>query len=234
MKVDILAIGVHPDDLELCAAGTILRHIDQGSTVAICDLTAGELGSRGSGPLRLKEASSSAQILGVVDRVNAGMADGFFERNETNIKTLANIIRKYQPEIVLANAIYDRHPDHGRASKLISDACFYSGLIKIELEHPKPWRPKAVYHYIQDRMMVPDLVVDVTDYVDQKFESILAYRSQFFDPASKEVDTPISGKDFLEYIKASMRVMGRYVGVPYAEGFKVERPAGVNNLLDLQ
>lgn len=238
MKVDILAIGVHPDDVELCASGTILKHLDLGYTVAICDLTQGELGTRGSGPLRLQEAEKAKQILGISHRENLGMADGFFQHNEENIKKIAKVIRKYKPEIVLANAVTDRHPDHGRASKLISDACFYAGLVKIETRDDEglihsAWRPKAVYHYIQDRNLKADFVVDITQYLDKKIESIMAYSSQFFDPESKEPETPISSKAFIDYMKAKNRAYGRDIGAEYAEAFTVERNMGVKNLFDL-
>lgn len=238
MKVDILAIGVHPDDVELCASGTILKHLDLGYTVAICDLTQGELGTRGSGPLRLQEAEKAKQILGISHRENLGMADGFFQHNEENIKKIVTIIRKYKPEIVLANAVTDRHPDHGRASKLISDACFYAGLVKIETRDDEgliqsAWRPKAVYHYIQDRNLKADFVVDITQYLDKKIESIMAYSSQFFDPESKEPETPISSKAFIDYMKAKNRAYGRDIGAEYAEAFTVERNIGVKNLFDL-
>ncbi|MBK9744066.1 MAG: bacillithiol biosynthesis deacetylase BshB1 [Saprospiraceae bacterium] len=238
MKVDILAIGVHPDDVELCASGTILKHLDLGYTVAICDLTQGELGTRGSGPLRLQEAEKAKQILGISHRENLGMADGFFQHNEENIKKIAKVIRKYKPEIVLANAVTDRHPDHGRASKLISDACFYAGLVKIETRDDEgliqsAWRPKAVYHYIQDRNLKADFVVDITQYLDKKIESIMAYSSQFFDPESKEPETPISSKAFIDYMKAKNRAYGRDIGAEYAEAFTVERNIGVKNLFDL-
>ncbi|MFZ1581643.1 MAG: bacillithiol biosynthesis deacetylase BshB1 [Saprospiraceae bacterium] len=238
MKVDILAIGVHPDDVELCASGTILKHLDLGYTVAICDLTQGELGTRGSGPLRLQEADKAKQILGISHRENLGMADGFFQHNEENIKKIAKVIRKYKPEIVLANAVTDRHPDHGRASKLISDACFYAGLVKIETRDDEgliqsAWRPKAVYHYIQDRNLKADFVVDITQYLDKKIESIMAYSSQFFDPESKEPETPISSKAFIDYMKAKNRAYGRDIGAEYAEAFTVERNMGVKNLFDL-
>lgn len=238
MKVDILAIGVHPDDVELCASGTILKHLDLGYIVVICDLTQGELGTRGSGPLRLQEADKAKQILGISHRENLGMADGFFQHNEENIKKIAKVIRKYKPEIVLANAVTDRHPDHGRASKLISDACFYAGLVKIETRDDEgliqsAWRPKAVYHYIQDRNLKADFVVDITQYLDKKIESIMAYSSQFFDPESKEPETPISSKAFIDYMKAKNRAYGRDIGAEYAEAFTVERNMGVKNLFDL-
>ena len=228
----------NPDDVELCASGTILKHLDLGYTVAICDLTQGELGTRGSGPLRLQEAEKAKQILGISHRENLGMADGFFQHNEENIKKIAKVIRKYKPEIVLANAVTDRHPDHGRASKLISDACFYAGLVKIETRDDEgliqsAWRPKAVYHYIQDRNLKADFVVDITQYLDKKIESIMAYSSQFFDPESKEPETPISSKAFIDYMKAKNRAYGRDIGAEYAEAFTVERNMGVKNLFDL-
>jgi N-acetylglucosamine malate deacetylase 1 len=238
MKIDILAIGVHPDDVELSCAGTILKHIAQGKTVGILDLTIGELGSRGSGALRLIEADNAGKVLGVKFRENIGLADGFFENNKESQLEIIKIIRKYQPEVVLANAIKDRHPDHGRASKLISDACFYSGLIKIETElegvKQDKWRPKAVYHYIQDRFLKPDFVVDVTPFVDQKIEAIKCFSSQFFDPNSTEPQTPISGEQFFDFIKGRMMQFGREIGVDYAEGFTAERYIGVEDVMGLK
>lgn len=237
-KIDILAIGVHPDDIELCAAGTILKHLELGYRVALCDLTQGELGTRGSGPLRLVEAENAKNILGIEYRENLGMADGFFQQNEENTRKIIEVIRKYQPEIVLANAISDRHPDHGRASKLISDACFYSGLPKIQTitsagNQQAAWRPKAVYHYIQDRNLKADFVVDITPYMEQKLATILAYSSQFYISDKGEPETPISSKSFIEFIKAKNRAYGREIGVDFAEGFTVERNIGVQNLFDL-
>ena len=238
MKVDILAIGVHPDDIELCCSGTLIKHIDAGKSVAILDLTHGELGTRGSGPIRLKEAAVAADRMGLVARENVGLADGFFQYGEHAIRAIVPFIRKYRPDIVLCNAVHDRHPDHGRASKLVSDACFYSGLLKVHTEdetgQPQDrWRPQAVYHYIQDRFMKPDVVVDITPYFDRKLDTIRAYASQFYDPNSSEPASPISSKDFLDYIEAQDRVMGRYIGVTYAEGFVTERPMGVSSLFDL-
>lgn len=238
MKIDILAIGAHPDDIELSASGTLFRHIDMGYSVALCDLTQGELGTRGSGPLRLQEAEAAKKIFGAVARENLGMKDGFFLHNEENMIKIIRVIRKYQPEIILANAIYDRHPDHGKASKLISDACFFAGLIKIQTEDESghtqhPWRPKAVYHYIQDRNIKADLVVDISSYMDKKIESIMAYGSQFFNPDSDEPETPISSKAFIDFIKAKNKSYARDIGVEYAEAFTVERNIGVKNLFDL-
>ena len=223
--------------MELSCAGTILKHIELGKTVGILDLTLGELGTRGNATLRTQEAMRAASILGVSVREQLNMADGFFENNETNQRLIIEVIRKYQPELILCNAISDRHPDHGRAAKLTSDACFYSGLLKVETKEnntlQKPWRPKAVYHYIQDNFIEPDFVIDVTPYNDKKMESIMAYSSQFFDPNSKEPQTPISSKNFIDYINAKARLFGRSINVDFAEGFTVNRYMGVNNLFDL-
>lgn len=238
MKLDILAIGVHPDDVELSCSGTILKHIAQGKKVGILDLTIGELGSRGSGELRLIEAKNAAKVLGVEVRENLGLADGFFRNDKESQAEIIKIIRKYKPEIVLANAIKDRHPDHGRAAKLISEACFYSGLVKIETAlngiNQDKWRPTAVYHYIQDRFIKPDFVVDVTAFVDKKIEAIQCFKSQFFDPNSNEPKTPISGEEFLDFIKARMMQYGREINVKYAEGFTSEKYIGVEDLLTLK
>lgn len=238
MKVDILAIGVHPDDIELGASGTLIKHISMGHTVGLCDLTQGELGTRGSAELRLIEAENSRQLMGAEFRVNLGMRDGLFEYSEINILKIISVIRKCQPEIVLANAITDRHPDHGRASKLISDACFYAGLLKIETHDEtgkvqEPWRPKSVYHYIQDRNIKADLVVDITGFMDKKIECIMAFSSQFYDPKSDEPETPISSKSFFDSVVAKNRAYAREINVEYGEGFTVERNIGVNSLFSI-
>jgi bacillithiol biosynthesis deacetylase BshB1 len=237
MKVDILAIGIHPDDVELSCSGTLARHIAMGKKAGILDLTRGELGTRGNAQLRTAEAMKAASILGVEFRTQLNFSDGFFESNEQHIKVLIEQIRKHQPEIILCNAINDRHPDHGRAAKLVADACFYSGLVKIETVYDKqiqkPWRPKAVYHYIQDNYIHPDFVVDVTDFIEKKREAIMAFSSQFYDPDSKEPETPISTKEFQEVIYAKMSQWGRAINVRYAEGFTVNRYPGVNSLFDL-
>ncbi len=236
-KLDILAIGVHPDDVELGCSGTLLKSIAQGKNVGILDLTQGELGTRGSGELRLIEAKNAAKIQGIEVRENLGMADGFFENNKEHQIKIIEILRKYQPDIVLANAFKDRHPDHGRAGKLISEACFYSGLRKIETnykgESQKSWRPKFIYHYIQDRYIEPDFVLDISDFVDKKLEAIMAFSSQFYNPESKEPESPISSENFIENIKGRWSNFGRIINVDYAEGFTVERPIGVNDLNDL-
>ncbi len=239
MKLDILAIGVHPDDVELSAAGTILKHIALGKTVGILDLTRGELGTRGSATIRTEEATKAAKILGLTVREQLTMADGFFENNEQHIKQIITVLRKYQPEIVLCNAISDRHPDHGRSAKLVADACFYSGLVKINTVDEynttqQPWRPKAVYHYIQDQFIEPYFVIDITAYMDKKMEAILAYSSQFYDPNSKEPETPISTKNFMDNVKGKSSLLGRAINCEHAEGFTVNRYIGVENLFDLR
>jgi bacillithiol biosynthesis deacetylase BshB1 len=230
MKVDILAFGAHPDDVELSASATLLKHIHQGKKVALVDLTEGELGSRGTVETRYEEAKAASKILGIEDRVNLKMADGFFEHSKENLLKIVEQIRYFKPEIVLA--------DHGKGSKLVSDACFLAGLVKIKTnlngEDQLPHRPKVVYHYIQDRYIKPDFVVDVTGFEEQKFESIRAYKTQFFDPNSTEPQTPISGKDFFEFLKGRMSEFGRSIGAQYAEGFTVERLISVDNFFDLK
>ena len=238
MKLDILAFGAHPDDVELGCAGTILKEIALGKTVGIVDLTRGELGTRGSADLRDQEAAASAQILGVAVRENLRFRDGFFANDEAHKLEVIKMIRKYQPEIVLCNAIEDRHIDHGKGSQLVSDACFLSGLMKIETQldgqTQQAWRPKLVYHYIQWKDIKPDFVVDITGFTDTKVASILAYRSQFYDPNSTEPESPITSKNFLESLNYRSRDFGRLVGVEHAEGFTVERYLAVNSLWDLK
>lgn len=233
MKLDILAFGAHPDDVEISASGTILKHIESGYKCGIIDLTHGELGTRGSGELRLKEAAKAKEILGIEMRENLGFADGFFSIDKEHQLPIIEMIRRYRPEIVLANSVHDRHPDHGRAAKLVAESCFLSGLIKIETGQ-EAWRPKAVYHYIQDEYIQPDLTIDITPYFDKKIESILAYSSQFYDPNSDEPNTPISGKDFLDFLKGRAQVVGRPIGASLGEGFTAARNLGVNDLFDLQ
>jgi bacillithiol biosynthesis deacetylase BshB1 len=238
MKLDILAFGAHPDDVELGCSGTILKEISLGKTVGIIDLTRGELGTRGSAEIRDQEANDAAKILGVSVRENLNMRDGFFVNDEKHQLEVIKMIRKYQPEIVLCNAIDDRHIDHGKGSKLVSDACFLSGLLKIETidegKIQKPWRPKLVYHYIQWKNIVPHFVVDITGFTDTKTKAILAYSSQFYDPNSKEPESPISSKNFLESLNYRSRDLGRLTGVEHAEGFTVERYLAVNSLGDLK
>lgn len=238
MKLDILAVGVHPDDIELACSGTLLKHIALGKKVGLLDLTRGELGSRGSADIRDQEAENARKLMGVSIRENTKMADGFFSHTEENLRKIINVIRAYQPEIVLANSLEDRHPDHGRAAKLTADACFLSGLVRIKTERDgkqqDKWRPKAVYHYIQDYHLKPDFVVDITSVIEQKMELILTYKSQFYNPEDTSPLTPISGKDFLDFIYARARDFGRPASVEYAEAFNVARTPMVSNLFDLK
>lgn len=237
MKLDILAFGAHPDDVELSAAGTLINQIKLGNKCGIVDLTKGELGTRGSSDERMKEAEKSTQILGIHVRENLGMSDGFFESNKENQVKIIEIIRKYQPEVILCNAITDRHIDHGRGSNLVSDAAFLSGLVKIETMNngatQEAWRPRAVYHYIQDRFLSPDFVVDISNSIETKVDAIMAYSSQFYNPNSTEPETAISSKEFLEFLRGRWMEMGRPAGFQYAEGFTVERFPGIKNILSL-
>ena len=239
MKLDILVFGAHPDDAELGAGGTIAKEIAQGKKVGIVDLTRGELGTRGSAEIRSEEADASAKILGISVRENLGFADGFFTNDKEHQLEVIKMIRKFRPEIVLCNAVDDRHIDHGRGAKLVHDACFLSGLVKIEtfLENDKKkqlvWRPKNVYHYIQWKNLEPDFVVDVTGFLNKKKEAILAYSSQFHDPKSSEPETPISSVNFLDSVEYRARDLGRLVGVDHAEGFTTEKQIAVKNLDDI-
>jgi bacillithiol biosynthesis deacetylase BshB1 len=238
MKLDILAIGAHPDDVELGCGATLAKEVANGKKIGILDLTRGELGTRGSAKIRDKESAEAAKILGVAFRTNMDFADGFFINDKTHQMELIKMIRKYQPEIVICNAIDDRHIDHAKGSKLASDACFLSGLIKIETEYEGKtqthWRPKHVYHYIQWNNLKPDIVVDVSNYINQKLEAVLAYKTQFYDPNSNAPETPISSKNFTDSIIYRARDLGRLVGVEYGEGFTVERYPAVDSLFDLK
>lgn len=236
--IDVLAFGAHPDDVELSASGTLLRHKAAGYSTGIVDLTEGELGSRGTVDSRYEEAAKAAEILGLSARVNLRMPDGFFTHSEENLRLVVEQIRRFRPRIVLANSFSDRHPDHGKGGKLVSDACFLAGLRRVktswEGKTQEAYRPQAVYHYIQDRMIEPDFVIDVSAFAEQKFASIKAYKTQFWDPDSSEPTTPISGKEFFEFLEGRMAGFGRTIGVRYAEGFTVERTPGVNDLFDLK
>lgn len=237
MKLDILAFGAHPDDVELGCAGTLAKEISLGKKVGIIDLTRGELGTRGTAQTRDEEAAEASRILGVPVRENLNFRDGFFINDEAHQLEIIKIIRKYQPEIVLCNAVTDRHIDHGKGSKLVSDACFLSGLSKIETEldgeKQMHYRPKLVYHYIQWQNIEPDFVVDISGFIDVKMESVKAYKTQFYDPNSKEPTTPITSKNFLNSIEYRAMDLGRLVGVQHAEGFTVERYLTVNSLANL-
>lgn len=237
MKVDILAFAAHPDDIELASSGTVLKHIEMGYTVGIVDLTQGELGSRGSAEIRSQESSESAKILGISFRKNLKLKDGFFEINEQSLSLVIQEIRSAEPKIVLANSLSDRHPDHGRASQLISRACFLSGLPKI-ITHQNnvpqnPHRPKSVFHYIQDYNIGPDFIVDITNQYDRKMKSILAFKSQFYNPneSQNEPITPISSKEFMDFLEGRALEFGRLIGTKYGEGFKVDRPIGIDDLM---
>ncbi|SHH68249.1 bacillithiol biosynthesis deacetylase BshB1 [Winogradskyella jejuensis] len=237
MKLDILAFGAHPDDVELGCGAVLAKEVENGKSVGIIDLTRGELGTRGTEQTRDEEATNAAKILGIAVRENLGFADGFFVNDKKHQIEIIKMIRKYRPEIVLCNAIEDRHIDHGKGSKLVSDACFLSGLVKIETELDgviqDNWRPKVVYHYIQWKDIKPDFVVDVSGFMDKKMEAVLAYKTQFYNPKSSEPETPISSKNFTDSIAYRARNLGRLIGVEYAEGFTTERYAAVDSLFDL-
>jgi N-acetylglucosamine malate deacetylase 1 len=240
MKLDILAIGAHPDDVELGCGATIAKEIANGKTVGIIDLTRGELGTRGTAETRDSEANEAAKILNIPVRINMEFADGFFANDKTHQIELIKMIRKFKPEIVLCNAIEDRHIDHGKGSQLVSDACFLSGLLKVETKsddegrRQEPWRPKHVYHYIQWKNIEPDFVVDVSGFIDKKMEAVLTYKTQFFDANSKAPETPISSRNFTDSIIYRARDLGRLIGVEHAEGFTVERYVAVDTLFNLK
>ncbi|ROI02511.1 bacillithiol biosynthesis deacetylase BshB1 [Kaistella haifensis] len=233
MKVDVLAIGAHPDDVELGCGGTLAKLISEGKKVAIVDLTQGELGTRGTNFTRAEEAAEASKILGISARENLKMKDGFIQNSEEYQMKIVTMIRKYQPEIVLSNAIDDRHPDHAKASKLVSDACFLSGLVKIETvlegNNQQPWRPKHIFNYIQWKNITPDFVIDITDFMQKKIDACLAYKTQFYDPNSTEPMTPIATKDFLESLTYRAQDLGRLSGVDFAEGFTTEKLIALKN-----
>jgi len=237
MKLDILAFGAHPDDVELSCSGTIAKEVGKGRKVGVIDLTRGELGTRGTAETRDREAADAAKILGLSARENLKFKDGFFVNNEEHQLEIIKMLRKYKPEIVFCNAIDDRHIDHGKGSSLVSDACFLSGLLKIETKEEgakqEPWRPKLVYHYIQWKNITPDIAVDITGYMDIKLKSVKAYRTQFFDKNSNEPATPISSDNFYDSITYRARDLGRLIGKEYAEGFTVERYPAVDSIFDL-
>lgn len=237
MKIDVLAFSAHPDDVELACSGTILLLAQEGKKVGLIDLTRGELGTRGTPEIRLQEASAASGILGAVFRENLNLADGFFLNDKEHQLPVIRAIRKYRPEIILCNAVADRHPDHGRAAALISTSFFLAGLAKVETweddRMQQPWKTRVIYHYIQDRYLKPDFVVDVTSVWEKRMESVLAFRSQFYDPESKEPQTAISSKEFLDFLSSRAREFGRQIDVQFAEGFTVERIPGVKSLTAL-
>lgn len=233
-KTDILAFGVHPDDVELGCSGTILASVAEGKKVGIIDLTKGELGTRGSAEIRKEEAANAAKVLQVTVRENLEMADGFFQNDENHKRKVIEVIRKYRPEIVLCNSIEDRHPDHGRSAELVEDAAFLSGLRKIDTffrgEKQQEWRPKYIFHYLQDRFLQPDFVFDISDFMEGKLKSVLCYKTQFYNPDLDEPETYISSPDFLEAVKARAMMLGKRIGVKYAEGYISKKMIGINSL----
>jgi N-acetylglucosamine malate deacetylase 1 len=237
MKLDVLVICAHPDDAELTCAGTIMASIAQGKKVGMVDLTRGEMGTRGTPELRAQEAELAAQILGVSVRDNLGLPDVFFENNQQNQLEVVKVIRKYRPEVVLTNAKHDRHPDHSRAANLVFEACFKSGLVKLETKLDgklqSVWRPGVLYHCIQSDYIQPDFIVDVSDYHPRKVQAITAFSSQFYNPESKEPETFISNPAFLEMLEARSKEFGHSIGVKYGEGFTINRRIGVRSLFDL-
>jgi bacillithiol biosynthesis deacetylase BshB1 len=238
LKLDILVLAAHPDDAEISCAGTIAHHVAQGHKVGIVDFTKGELGTRGTVEIRAREAEASSKILGVAVRENLGLKDGFFQNDPTNQLPVIRAIRKFQPSIVLANAVYDRHIDHGKGASLAYDACFLSGLVRIETFDEKgnkqqPWRPSAVYHYIQSLYIEPDFIVDISDYWEKKAEALKAFKSQFYDPESDETQTYISSPAFLKMVEARAIDWGHAIGARYGEGFTTRRYPGVRSLFDL-
>lgn len=239
MKLDILVLSVHPDDAELGCSGTILKHIALGYKVGIVDLTRGELGTRGSAEIREQEAAAAAGILGIAVRDNLAIPDGFFENTREYQLQVIAAIRKYQPEIVITNAYYDRHPDHGRANELVEASAFLSGLRKIEtFENGEPqqeWRPNMVLHFIQDNYIKPDILIDITEYWDKKVESIYAYGSQFYNPEwENEPQTYISTPEFINVVAARASEFGKSIGAKYAEGYTSRKILGVDNLFALK
>ncbi|MCX6181712.1 MAG: bacillithiol biosynthesis deacetylase BshB1 [Bacteroidetes bacterium] len=230
--LDILAFAAHPDDIELSCSGTLIKHIEQGFKVGIVDLTEGELGSRGNKEIRKEEADKAAKLMNLSARENLKMPDGFFDLSEANKISIIKMIRKYKPRMVFANAVTDRHPDHGRAAQLVSEASFLSGLIRIDTGQA-PHRPETVYHYIQDRFTQPDFIVDITGYFEKKMECVKAFRSQFYNPDSKEILTPISGPEFFDYLQGRAIEYGRLIGKLHGEGFTTERPIGISSLKSL-
>jgi len=233
-SVDILAFGIHPDDVELSASGTVIKQISEGYTVGICDLTRGELGSRGTAETRHEEAQVASEILGISWRVNLGMPDGHAYLNQERVLKIAEVIRLARPKIILANAIEDRHPDHPRGAQLVKEAFFFSGLSRITSIQGDAHRADQLYYYIQDKQLIPDFCVDVTPYVEQKMKSIVAYKTQFFQGDASDqqgIQTPISGQSYMELLRAKMRVFGRYINTDYAEGFNSDHPIHMSNLI---
>jgi len=238
MKLDILVLAAHPDDAEISCGGTMAKHISLGFKVGVVDLTRGELGTRGTALIRDEEAADSSKILGLSIRENLGLRDGFFKNGEEDQLKVIRAVRKYQPAMVLTNAVHDRHPDHGRAADLVFESCFLSGLSKVETQEAgKPqvaWRPKSVYHFVQSQYIRPDFIVDVSDFWEKKLASLRSFKSQFYDPKSNEPETFISNPGFMKLIEARGHEMGYAIGARYGEGFTVRNLIGVDNLFHLR
>lgn len=238
MKLDLLVLAVHPDDAELGCSGTIIKHIAQGKKVGIIDFTKGELGTRGTVETREEESRNASNIMGIHARENIGIRDGFFKNDEAHQLKVIEMIRKYQPEIILTNALYDRHPDHGRASELANDAVFLSGLRRIETmmngEAQQPWKPRLTLQYIQDTYIKPDIIVDISEQMEQKLDAIRAFKTQFDSPSEDEPQTYISTPAFLQSVIARAREMGKNIGAEYGEGFTSRKLLGVDSLFDLR
>jgi len=235
MKLDILAIGAHPDDVELGCSGTLISEIRKGKKAGIIDLTQGELGTRGTIETRYAEATASAKIMGLSVRENLKMRDGFFQNDEAHQMQLIRVLRKYQPDIVIGNILEDRHPDHGKGGWLIYDSCFLSGLRQVktfdeEGKEQEKWRPRMLLHYIQDRFFEQDIILDISDVWEQRMEAIRAYKTQFFDPGSKEPQTYLSTPEFLDALASRARLLGKRIGVKYGEGFLSKKNIGLRSL----
>ena len=238
MKLDILAFGAHPDDVEISCGATLLKYAKEGKSIGIIDLTEGELGTRGSSEKRYEEANKAAEILGLKIRQNLNMGDGFITQSEENKLKIIECIRKYQPELILANSVHDRHPDHAKGAKLVAEASFLSGLRKIETKSDglpqQAYRPKMLLHYVQDYYLTPDVILDVSETGKEKIELIKCYDSQFYNPSSKEPKTPISGEEFFDYLEGRMLSLGRELGVKYGEAYTIDRTLGVKDLFSLK
>ena len=238
MKLDILAFGAHPDDVEISSGATLLKYAKEGKSIGIIDLTEGELGTRGSAEKRYEEAKKASSFLGLKIRENLKMGDGFIAHSEENKLKIIERIRKYQPELILANSVHDRHPDHAKGAKLVAEASYLSGLRKIETKMDgiiqEAFRPKMLLHYVQDYYLTPDVILDVSETGKDKIELIKCYDSQFFDPSSKEPKTPISGEEFFDYLEGRMLSLGRELGVKYGEAYTIDRTLGVKDLFSLK
>ena len=238
MKLDILAFGAHPDDVEISSGATLLKYAKEGKSIGIIDLTEGELGTRGSIEKRYEESKKAASFIGLKIRENLNMGDGLIAQTEENKLKIIECIRKYQPELILANSIQDRHPDHAKGAKLVAEASYLSGLRKIETKidgiPQEAFRAKMLLHYVQDYYLTPDVILDVSETGKEKIELVKCYDSQFYDPSSKEPKTPISGEEFFDYLEGRMLSLGRELGVKYGEAYTIDRTLGIKDLFSLQ